>query len=76
MAQDADEGAAVYTSVPSFEVLRTALDARLAEHNESNPVMDLVLFQQVSCSSPGGAPVAGLHAELEPYRTLQAILLF
>ena len=46
MAQDADENP-VYASVPSFEVLRTALDARLAEHNESNAVMDLVLFQQV-----------------------------
>ena len=48
MVQDADENP-VYAPVPSFNALRTALDAKLAEHNESNTVMDLVLFQQV-CS--------------------------
>ena len=48
LVQDADDNP-VYASVPSYDVLRAALDAKLAEHNESNTVMDLVLFQQVSC---------------------------
>jgi hypothetical protein len=30
-----------------FEALHCELDARLREYNETNPVMDLVLFQQV-----------------------------
>ncbi len=37
----------VYDSIPNYETLRKTLDAKLAEYNESNPVMDLVLFQQV-----------------------------
>ncbi len=50
LAQDADDNA-VYAAMPSYDVLRTALDGKLAEHNESNTVMNLVLFQQVSCGS-------------------------
>ena len=37
----------VYAAIPGYDVLRKALDAKLAEYNEANPVMDLVLFQQV-----------------------------
>ena len=36
----------LYTEVAGFDNLRATLDAKLAEYNESNPVMDLVLFQQ------------------------------
>jgi len=36
----------VYAPIPGYDVLRKTLDARLAEYNEANPVMDLVLFQQ------------------------------
>ena len=36
----------VYTGVDTYEKLRGALDERLAEYNEGNPVMNLVLFQQ------------------------------
>lgn len=37
----------VYTELPGYEELRKALDAKLAEYNEMNTSMDLVLFQQV-----------------------------
>ena len=47
MTQDAEENP-VYAPVPSFDILRSTLDSRLADHNESNAVMDLVLFQQVN----------------------------
>ena len=40
----------VYAPIPGYDVLRKALDAKLAEYNEANPVMDLVLFQQVHIS--------------------------
>ena len=36
----------IYTNVSSYEVLRKALDDKLKEYNETNAVMDLVLFQQ------------------------------
>ena len=36
----------IYTFVSNYEVLRKALDDKLREYNESNAVMDLVLFQQ------------------------------
>jgi dynein heavy chain len=36
----------LYTEVAGFDNLRATLDAKLAEYNDSNPVMDLVLFQQ------------------------------
>ena len=36
----------VYTPVPSHDVLRKVLDDKLAEYNETNTCMDLVLFQQ------------------------------
>ena len=37
----------VYTELPGYEELRKALDSKLAEYNETNTSMDLVLFQQV-----------------------------
>ena len=37
----------LYAQVEDYDVLRKALDAKLAEYNESNASMDLVLFQQV-----------------------------
>lgn len=40
------EDVPVYTFVPSYEVLKKALDDKLKEYNETNAVMDLVLFQQ------------------------------
>lgn len=36
----------VYNGVPSYEALRKVLDDKMAEYNESNAVMELVLFQQ------------------------------
>lgn len=36
----------VYNVVPGYEQLRKTLNDKLAEYNESNAVMDLVLFQQ------------------------------
>lgn len=45
---DADtSGEPVYEEVATAGALRTTLEAKLAEYNESNPVMDLVLFDQV-----------------------------
>lgn len=41
------EDVPLYTPVSSYEELKAVLEAKLSEHNESNPVMDLVLFQQV-----------------------------
>ena len=35
-----------YLPIPSIEKLRATLDAKLLEYNESNAMMDLVLFQQ------------------------------
>ncbi len=46
MTMTADE-MPIYNTVTGYEALRKTLDAKLAEHNESNTVMDLVLFQQV-----------------------------
>ena len=37
----------MYTELPGYEELRKALDFKLAEYNEMNTSMDLVLFQQV-----------------------------
>ncbi len=37
----------VYDEVDSMEDLKSTLEVKLAEYNESNPVMELVLFQQV-----------------------------
>jgi dynein heavy chain len=39
-----------YAEVPSYDALHAALEAKLAEYNESNPNMDLVLFQQARAS--------------------------
>lgn len=36
----------VYNAVPGYDQLRKALNDKLTEYNESNAVMDLVLFQQ------------------------------
>lgn len=36
----------IYNAVPGYEQLRKTLNDKLAEYNESNAVMDLVLFQQ------------------------------
>lgn len=36
----------IYSNVPTFESLRKVLEEKLAEYNESNAVMSLVLFQQ------------------------------
>ena len=36
----------VYNGVPGYDSLRKVLDDKLAEYNESNAVMELVLFQQ------------------------------
>lgn len=36
----------VYNAVPGYDQLRKTLNDKLAEYNESNAVMDLVLFQQ------------------------------
>ncbi|GBF97683.1 flagellar outer dynein arm heavy chain beta [Raphidocelis subcapitata] len=44
MQQSGDEP--VYAPVSSYETLRKVLDDRLAEYNETNTVMELVLFQQ------------------------------
>ena len=46
--QTTPEDVPVYTSIPSYDVLKKALDDKLREYNESNAVMNLVLFQQVS----------------------------
>ncbi|KAL7489135.1 hypothetical protein ACHAW6_014715 [Cyclotella cf. meneghiniana] len=35
-----------YLPVPSFEQLKSILDLKLVEYNESNAIMDLVLFEQ------------------------------
>ena len=35
-----------YLPLPSFQKLRNVLDSKLTEYNESNPMMDLVLFEQ------------------------------
>lgn len=34
----------IYTDVPGYEALSKLLAEKLAEHNESNAAMDLVLF--------------------------------
>ena len=41
------EDTPVYTPAGDEESLRALLTAKMAEHNESNVAMDLVLFQQV-----------------------------
>ncbi|KAI8473051.1 MAG: flagellar outer dynein arm heavy chain beta [Monoraphidium minutum] len=43
--QPSDDGS-IYAPVPSYDALRKVLDDRLAEYNDTNTVMDLVLFQQ------------------------------
>ncbi len=35
-----------YLPIPSMEKLKAVLDAKLIEYNESNAMMDLVLFEQ------------------------------
>ena len=38
----------VYAELPGYEELRRVLNGKLAEYNETNSSMDLVLFQQAS----------------------------
>ena len=45
------ENTPVYAELPGYEELRGVLDGKLAEYNEMNTSMDLVLFQQASCGS-------------------------
>ena len=45
MAVDAEDQP-VHAAVPGLDALRSALDAKLAQYNECNAAMDLVLFQQ------------------------------
>lgn len=54
----------IYEAVASYEVLKKALDDQLRAHNESNAVMELVLFQQVnkSKSSPDNSKVVANRA--------------
>ena len=42
----------VYSELPNYEELRKVLDGKLAEYNEMNASMDLVLFQQASNCNP------------------------
>lgn len=37
----------VFNSISSFDILKKTLEDKLREYNESNAVMELVLFQQV-----------------------------
>ena len=45
------EGRPVYAELPGYEELRGVLNGKLAEYNEMNTSMDLVLFQQASNGS-------------------------
>lgn len=40
------EGNPVYAPVASYDSLKKVLEEKLAEYNDTNAVMDLVLFQQ------------------------------
>jgi dynein heavy chain len=40
------EGNPVYAPVASYDSLKNVLEEKLAEYNDTNAVMDLVLFQQ------------------------------
>ncbi len=51
MATDAEDQP-LYAEIPGYDVLRATLDTKLVEYNDSNPKMDLVLFQQVSFGCP------------------------
>lgn len=62
MSTGADERP-LYAEVPGYDALRAALDGKLAEYNESNPNMDLVLFQQVRYWS---AQTAKWYSSLAP----------
>eukprot|EP00955_Chlamydomonas_euryale_P098702 365162-Chlamydomonas_euryale.AAC.26 len=44
--QSTPEDVPVYIDVPEYETLKKVLDDKLREYNETNAVMDLVLFQQ------------------------------
>lgn len=46
--QSHEQLSSCYDDVPSHDVLRHALESRLAEHNETNLSMDLVLFPQAA----------------------------
>ena len=40
------DGNPVYAPVATYDSLKKVLEEKLAEYNETNAVMDLVLFQQ------------------------------
>ena len=48
--------------VSTYDVLRKALDDKLKEYNETNAVMDLVLFQQVG--GPGQTNAMRMHMHI------------
>ena len=42
----------MYAELPGYEELRRVLNGKLAEYNETNTSMDLVLFQQANTHRP------------------------
>jgi dynein heavy chain len=46
MTQVNSDGNPVYAPVATYDSLKKVLEEKLAEYNETNAVMDLVLFQQ------------------------------
>lgn len=44
-----------YLGIPDIAKLKTVLDMKLQEYNESNAMMDLVLFEQVRTDGLRGA---------------------
>lgn len=67
--------APVYAPVADAASLRQALEERLAEYNEGNAVMDLVLFDQV-CDRSGHATGLGKPAPCaRSWVAIQTLLL-
>lgn len=46
LLQTSADDTPLYAPVPSYDALKKALEDKLNEYNETNAVMDLVLFQQ------------------------------
>lgn len=46
LPQSSADETPLYAPVPTYESLKKALEDKLNEYNETNAVMDLVLFQQ------------------------------
>ena len=65
---EADEATPPYAAVPGHESLKSSLEERLAEYNESSAVMDLVrcapavLYRAVLCCTPPGRAASALAA--------------